>query len=83
MFTLEDVKNLIWENAEHTLFSCQAKFTEIGDFMPISADANDPYPHIQNLWQKATSGEFGQIAEFIPTNIATKPQPEATGVQTL
>lgn len=73
MFTVESVTNLQWENAEHTMFSCVAKYEEFNEPHPTGVTALDGYSHIQEIWAKANTGEYGVIAEYVPP-----PQPEPT-----
>jgi len=73
MFTIQYVTNLKWENAEHTVFSCIAKYEEFTDEHPSSINARDPYAHIHEIWVKGTAGEYGVIAEYV----APPPPPPA------
>lgn len=66
MFTIEYVKNLQWENSEHTLFSCVVKYAEFNEEHPSGINATDGYAHIQEIWTKANAGEYGVIAEYVP-----------------
>lgn len=72
MFTVEYVKDLQWENAEHTLFSCVVKYEEFDEEHPSGINAIDPYAHVQEIWTKANAGEYGVIAEY-----ASPPAPTA------
>jgi hypothetical protein len=66
MFTIQYVKNLTWENAEHTVFSCVVKYEEFTEELPSGVNAVDPYPHIHEIWTKGIAGNYGQIAEYVP-----------------
>jgi UDP-3-O-[3-hydroxymyristoyl] glucosamine N-acyltransferase len=66
MFTVEYVKNLQWDNAEHTSFSCVVKYEEFNEEMHAGIHATDPYAHIQEIWAKGNAGEYGVIAEYVP-----------------
>jgi len=66
MFTIQYVKNLYWNDAEHTSFSCVVKYEEFNEEMPAGINATDPYAHIQEIWTKGNAGEYGPIAEYIP-----------------
>ncbi len=87
MFTIEYVKNLQWDNAEHTSFSCVVKYEEFNEEHPSGIAPTDPYPHIQEIWTKANAGEYGAIAEYVPPPPpVAKPaeeQPVSEGTQTL
>lgn len=87
MFTIEYVKNLQWDNAEHTSFSCFVKYEEFNEEHPSGIAPTDPYAHIQEIWAKGTAGEYGEIAEYVPPPAPkAKPdeeQPNTIGTQTL
>lgn len=67
MFTIEYAKDLKWCDTEHTLFECIVKYEEFVDEMPCGVNAVDTYSHIQELWAKGNGGEYGPIAEYMPT----------------
>lgn len=69
MFTVQYVKNLQWDNPEHTMFDCIVKYEEINEELPASINATDPYAHIQEIWVKGNAGDYGSIAEFVPEPI--------------
>jgi hypothetical protein len=73
MFTVKYVKNLKWENAEHTTFSCLVKYEEFDDEHPSGINALDSYAHTQEIWAKANAGEYGVIAEYEPPEIPPIP----------
>ena len=87
MFTIEYVKDLKWDNEEHTSFSCIAKYAEFNEEHPSGINATDHYAHIQEIWTKANAGEYGVIAEYVPPPPPiAKPdteQPSTEGTQTL
>lgn len=90
MFTIQYVKNLQWEDAEHTIFSCIVKYEEFNEEHPSGVNATDSYAHIQELWAKGNAGEYGVIAEYVPLPepepIVAMPedqQPNTQGTQTL
>jgi hypothetical protein len=83
MFTVEYAKDLTWSNPEHTTFDCVAKFAEFSEEIPFACVQSDKYAHSQELWQRATAGEFGSIAEYVEVQPATEPQPVVAGAQTL
>jgi len=71
MLTIEYVKNLQWEDAEHTMFSCVVKYAESNEEHPAGINSTDQYAHIQEIWAKANAGGYGVIAEYVPP-----PEPE-------
>jgi hypothetical protein len=77
MFTIQYVKELQWDNAEHTSFSCVVKYEEFNEEMPASANATDPYAHIHEIWTNGIAGEYGEIAEFEPEPIPPIVPPSA------
>lgn len=83
MFTIEYVKNLAWANSEHTAFNCVVKYAEFNEEHPSGINATDSYAHIQEIWEKGTSGEYGAIDEYVPPTTPTQPQPITQGAQTL
>jgi hypothetical protein len=84
MFTVESVTNLQWDNAEHTSFSCVAKYAEFNEPHPAGINATDQYAHIQEIWAKGTTGEYGPIAEYVPpVTTPSENQPNSSGTQTL
>lgn len=87
MFTIEYVKDLKWDNAEHTSFSCVVKYEEFNEEHPSGISGTDPYAHIKEIWEKGNAGEYGQIAEYVPPPAPkAKPaeqQPTTDGTQTL
>jgi hypothetical protein len=76
MFTIEYVKDLQWENSEHTLLSCIVKYKEFNEEHPTGVDGLDQYPHVKEIWVKANSGAYGVISEYIPP-----PPPKAKPVE--
>jgi hypothetical protein len=78
MFTIESVKNLIWDNAEHTSFSCVVKYAEFDEEVNAGIDPKDKYAHIKEIWVKGNAGEYGAIAEYVPPEIPPLPEPKDT-----
>jgi hypothetical protein len=66
MFTIEYVKNLKWEDTEHTMFSCAVKYAEFNEEHPSGINSTDTNQHIKEIWTKANAGEYGVIAEYVP-----------------
>jgi hypothetical protein len=67
------VENLIWCNEDSTAFNCNVLFEGLGN-IPFTCSVEDPISHAQDIWVRATNGEFGPIAAFVPQPIG--PQPE-------
>lgn len=85
MFTIQDIKNPRWANAEHTLLECDVKFAEQGDYLPFGASIEgDQYPHTKEVFDRAAAEEFGPITEYVaPEVVAAQNQPTVEGAQTL
>ena len=86
MFTVQYVKDLKWENAEHTCFSCIVKYEEFNEEHPSGIDGTDTYAHIREIWTKANAGEYGVIDEYVPPVVIPAPseeQPQTQGTQEL
>jgi hypothetical protein len=87
MFTIENVTNLVWINAEKTIFKCDVKYAEFNEVHPTGVDNVDQYAHIKELWEKGNAGVYGQIADYVEPVYddvqPTQPQPNTTGSQTL
>ena len=75
MFTIQYVKDLKWDNFEHTSFSCYVKYVEFNEEMPSGINGTDPYAHIQEIWTKGNKGVYGVIAEYVPPEIPPIPEP--------
>lgn len=81
------VENLIWRNPEHTVFDCDVTFDHLGK-VPFACSKEEAesnlFEHSTSIWNRAISGEFGEIAEYVEyVPEATEPQPEVSGAQTL
>ena len=84
MFTIEAVSNLVWCDTTHECFTCDVKYAEFQDIHPSAIRENDSAEHIRTIWANGISGEYGPISEYLePIVIATKPQPNVQGAQTL
>lgn len=85
--TVQSVRDLVWANAEHTIFSCLVKFAEFGEELPFGCASGDLYEHTQEIWDKANAGEYGAIAEYVATPAApiapAGTQPTTSGAQTI
>lgn len=85
MLTIEQIKNSVWKNQDHTLIECEVKFVEHNEFLPFGASINgDQYAHTKEIFDRASSGEFGDVLPYVPEPEPTPPtQPATTGSQTL
>ena len=70
-----EVKNLVWCDPDHAAFNADVVFDGLGE-VPFCCNVNDAVSHAQEIWSRATAGEFGPIAAYIPP-----PEPEPNPVQ--
>jgi hypothetical protein len=77
MFTIEYIKDLKWCNEEHSMFECIVKYEEFDEEHPSGINGTDPYAHIQEIWTKGITGEYGVIAEYEPPIIEIEPPTES------
>lgn len=54
-----------WMNASHTCIDLVLHVSGIGD-VPFTASILDPEAFGREIFERATRGEFGPIAEFVP-----------------
>lgn len=88
MLTIEYVKDLKWENEQHSYFSCTVKYAQFSEELPSGVDGIDPTLHIREMWENANAGVYGEIAEYVYVappipEIALGQQPTIDGAQTL
>jgi hypothetical protein len=83
MLTIQSAHSPVYSCSEGNCIALMVKFAEFNDEMPFGATPYDPMPHGVELYNRAKAGEFGEIAPFVDPMVATKPQPQTTGSQTL
>jgi hypothetical protein len=84
MLTVEQIRNSVWKNQEYTLIECEVKFAEYNDFLPFGASINgDQYAHTKEVFDRASSGEFGDVSPYVPETVPPEQQPSTTGSQDL
>lgn len=88
MYTIEYVKDLKWENQEHSYFSCTVKYHQFSEEVPSGVNGEDPTLHIREMWTKANAGDYGPVAEYVYVEppipeVAPNQQPTIVGSQTL
>lgn len=82
MYTIEKVQDLIWKDQNKTYFSCNVKFLEFDNVIPICVRSDDKYTHIQTLWNNAIAGVYGDIGPYIEIESQSEFQGKpATGVE--
>lgn len=57
-----DVKNLVWCGEDKTAFDCTVNFETLG-VVPFTCNVADTVAHAQDIWNRAISGEFGEILD--------------------
>jgi hypothetical protein len=73
---LKYANNAKWANKEHTLIDVVARFEEINEDVPFTANPNDTEEHGRDIYAKAKAGEFGVIAEYVaPPPLQDPPAP--------
>lgn len=83
------VRNVSWNNAEHTSLTCEVNFLHVGfeEWTPFCADPRDYMPYSKKLFDECVAGKWGPVAEYIvpvePEPPVVQPQPVTQGVQTL
>ena len=70
MIRYTDAKNPKWANVAHTVFEIQVDWDHVPEevYSPCAVwDANgqEGEEHISDLWDRAMSGDFGEIEEFV------------------
>ncbi len=84
---VESLKNPQWMNAEHTLIDAVVKFDRFPYEIPFTANQNDIEEHGRALFAAIQSGEYGEIAAYIPppepVPLTLEQQPTVDGAQTL
>jgi hypothetical protein len=80
MFTLEYAKAPIWGNLEQTGIQLIVKWEEFNEEMPFLATSYDTEPWGVDLFERAKTGEFGEVAPFVR---AITLQPTFVGTQEL
>ena len=84
MFTLEYAKNPVFNSADQQQILLIVKWEEFVEEMPFNACSFDPESWGVDLYNRAKTGEFGEIApyvEFIAPAIDF--EPTTSGTQTI
>jgi hypothetical protein len=83
MFTLEYANTPVYGNAEGTSIQLVVKWAEFNEEMPFAATSYDTMPHGVDLYNRASEGEFGAIAPYVPPPVPESDQPTTQGSQDL
>lgn len=57
-------KNPKWANRKQTLINLTVRFDTINEDLPFTANLDDSEPHGKEIFQRASSGEFGEVMPF-------------------
>jgi hypothetical protein len=64
---LISARDCSWADAEGIAINMWATFDAYpNEELPFTANPNDPLPHVQDAYNRAKAGEFGEIASFVP-----------------
>lgn len=63
---VEYVKDCRWANAEKTKIDVIAKFQEISEEIPFTADIGDVESHGQEIFSRCIAGDFGIVLNYTP-----------------
>lgn len=61
----EAVHSPVWADNEQSAVTLQVKVAATEQEFPFTASPDDPEPHGVDLYNRATSGEFGPIAAYV------------------
>jgi hypothetical protein len=62
-------KDPVWANRSKTLINVTARFEEIEEDLPFTANPDDTEEHGRDIYAKALEGEFGEVAPFDPPQV--------------
>jgi hypothetical protein len=70
---IEYVKNPKWSNASKTSIDLTIKWEGIKEEFPFTSSPSDSEVYGKELYEKASNGLFGEVAEYIPPPPAAPP----------
>ena len=65
MLTIESATNPVYSTNDGTCITLQVKFEEFEQIMPFGATPFDTMSYGVELYNRALSGEFGEIAPYV------------------
>jgi hypothetical protein len=80
MLTIQYANTPVWNDDTGNAILLNVKFNEFDEELPFTATNYDSVPYGVELYERAKSGEFGEIAPHVAPVIT---QPTTTGTQTL
>jgi hypothetical protein len=66
MLEVISARNPVWVNAEHTCIDLYVLFSCFPNELHFTAQPNDCEVHGRDLYHRALTGEFGEVAEYVP-----------------
>jgi hypothetical protein len=74
---LQYAKDPCWVNAEHTMIDLTIKWDQIDTELPFTASPTDVEAHGRAIFEQASQGAFGPVAEYVaPPAPVEPPQPD-------
>ncbi|WP_273792370.1 hypothetical protein [Brucella anthropi] len=73
-----DVSNLRWADAEKTCFTADITLPNGDQFSALVRDGD--LPHVQAVWDKAMSGDYGVIGKYVPPVLTDEERRQAMPV---
>lgn len=70
---LEYAKNPVWANAEHTMIDLVIKWDGINEEYPFTASPTDVEAHGRAIFEQASQGAFGPVAEYVAPPAPVEP----------
>ena len=65
--------NPVFANEDGTLIDVDVFFPDLGNVRYTSSNTDPEYPHSEELYNRAVSGEFGPVGPYTPPLVATIP----------
>lgn len=66
MFIVEYAKDPKWTSLDHESIDLTVKFDSIANEIPFHAAPWDSMEHGRDIFERAKSGEFGEVVEYTP-----------------
>lgn len=66
MLTIQSAHSPVYSSEDNSTIALKVKFLEFDGELPFGASPKDDMPYGVELYQRALTGEFGAIAEFVP-----------------
>lgn len=60
-----DVKEAAWADSQKKSINCSVKFIWMDDYVPFTASLSDSQQYGMEIFNECTSGQWGDIAEYI------------------